>query len=246
VPVPGGEAGDMAGIQVTTAARLDETIATHRAAFVARGVPQGMERAIAVVVQPGVDFSHAAVFHYDRARAAGLTTAIGAHDGLGFEAHSTDYQSTEALAALVADRSVVLKVGPEITFRVREGIVALDRIEAVLNLPDAARTVDAVLAAMDREPADWDRYYQGPAEAVRMLQLYSYSDRIRYYWDRPAVAAALRKLIDNLAIAGLPAALATQYGIAFPLAADRVAPQEMIAQRVETTAERYYRACGWL
>lgn len=121
VPVPGGETDDMAGIQVTTPERLAKTIETHKVAFVAAGVPQGIDRAIAVVVQPGVDFSHESIFHYDREKASVLTSAINRFDGLAFEAHSTDYQSTENLAALVADHSVVLKVGPEITFRFREG-----------------------------------------------------------------------------------------------------------------------------
>lgn len=68
VPVPGGEADDMAGIAVTTPARLAATIDTHKIAFAGRGVPQGIDRAIAVVVQPGVDFSHDSIFHYHRDR----------------------------------------------------------------------------------------------------------------------------------------------------------------------------------
>lgn len=246
VPAPGGEADDMAGIAVTTPARLADTIDTHRSAFAARGVPQGIDRAIAVVVQPGVDFSHDSIFHYDRDRAAGLVKAIGQYDGLAFEAHSTDYQATDSLAALVADQSVILKVGPEITFRFREGIMALDQIEALLGLPEPARAMAAVVRAMQDAPSDWSNYYQGTLDDIRILQLFSYSDRIRYYWDKPDVSKALRKLIANLTEAGLPSAIATQFGADFPIRADRVDPRSLVTHRVATTAERYYRACGWL
>jgi len=246
VPVPGGEADDMAGIAVTTPARLAATIDTHKIAFAGRGVPQGIDRAIAVVVQPGVDFSHDSIFHYHRDKAAGLAKAIGQYDGLAFEAHSTDYQATDNLAALVADHSVILKVGPEITFRFREGIMALDQIEALLDLPDPARAMAAVVRAMQDAPSDWSNYYQGTPEAIRILQLFSYSDRIRYYWDKPTVSEAIRKLIANLTVAGLPAAIATQFGADFPIRVDSVDPRSLVTQRVTTTAERYYRACGWL
>lgn len=246
VPVPGGESDDMSGIQPTTPDKLAKTIETHIAAFDARGVPQGIARAIAVVVQPGVDFSHIGLFHYDRQKASGLTRGIGQYDGLGFEAHSTDYQTTVNLAALVADHAVVLKVGPEITFRFREAIMALDHIEAVLGLSDPGNAIDAVLKAMDDAPGDWDGYYHGSEPDLRLLKLFSYSDRIRYYWDHPDVARAVAKLIDNVTRAGIPAPLATQYGIDFPIAADTISAREIITTRVTTTARRYYRAGGWL
>ena len=246
VPVPGGESDDMSGIQVTTSDRLAETIETHVAAFSKVGVPQGIERAIAVVVQPGVDFSHDGIFHYDREKAAALTKAIGKFDGLAFEAHSTDYQSTDNLTALVEDHSVVLKVGPEITFRFREGVMALDQIEEFLDLPNPAMMMDTILRAMTDGPSDWKNYYQGKPDEVRFLQLFSYSDRIRYYWDKLPVALALQALLDNLASAGLPAAFASQYGTQFPIKSEKVDPLLLISQRVQTTVERYYRASGWL
>lgn len=246
VPVPGGKSDDMSGIKPTTVANLAATIDTHVAAFAARGVSQGIDKTIAVVVQPGVDFSHAGLFHYDRPKAASLTQAIGQYDGLGFEAHSTDYQTTDNLAALVADHSVILKVGPEITFRFREAIMSLDHIEAFMQLPDPARAVDVVLAAMDKAPENWAGYYQGSVDDIRFLKLFSYSDRIRYYWDQPAVAVALRKLIENVTKAGVPAALATQYGSEFPITSDKVSARTLIVNRVNTTAERYYKAGGWL
>ena len=46
-----------------------------------------------------------------------------------FEAHSTDYQTVAALTALVEDHWAVLKVGPGLTFALREALFALAAIE---------------------------------------------------------------------------------------------------------------------
>ncbi len=246
VPVPGGESDDMSGLQITAPDRLHDTIESHRAAFRVAGVPQGIEKAIAVVVQPGVDFSHEDIFHYDRPSAQTLTKAIKRYEGLAFEAHSTDYQSTETLTHLVSDHSVILKVGPEITFRFREGVMALDQIEAALNVPVPAAIKSAILQAMEEEPSDWQNYYQGTDEHVEFLKFYSFSDRIRYYWDRLPVTLALEQLLENVASVGVSAAMASQFGVKFPITSTMARPNELISQRVQTTINRYYRAGRWL
>lgn len=245
VPVPGGESDDMSGIQITTPDRLRDTVETHKAAFAAAGVPQGIEKAIAVVVQPGVDFSHDSIIHYDRPKAADLAKAIHDHPGLAFEAHSTDYQSTGNLSDLVSDHSVILKVGPEITFRFREGVMALDQIEAALNLPHPASVKSAILQAMEEDPSDWQVYYRGPRDLVDHLKLYSFSDRIRYYWDRDIVSDALALLFKNLGSKGISATVASQFGINFPIPTAKVQPDDLIAERVQATVSRYYQACRW-
>lgn len=40
-----------------------------------------------------------------------------------YEAHSTDYQSRQAYRALVRDHYAILKVGPALTFALREAIL---------------------------------------------------------------------------------------------------------------------------
>ncbi|MGO7594300.1 class II D-tagatose-bisphosphate aldolase non-catalytic subunit, partial [Rhizobium leguminosarum] len=52
-----------------------------------------------------------------------------------FEAHSTDYQWIRPLTALVEDGFPILKVGPELTFVLREALYALDAIASDL-FPD--------------------------------------------------------------------------------------------------------------
>lgn len=72
------------------------------------------------------------VHEYHREEAQTLSRFIEAQPGLVYEAHSTDYQSREALRALVEDHFAILKVGPALTFAFREAVFALAAIEEVL------------------------------------------------------------------------------------------------------------------
>ena len=71
-----------------------------RAAFVAEGLESVWPRVVGLVVQPGVEFDHHKVIDYDRQKAQRLSRRITSEPNLVFEAHSTDYQSLEALRAL--------------------------------------------------------------------------------------------------------------------------------------------------
>ena len=55
-----------------------------------------------------------------------------------FEAHSTDYQTPAALGALVQDHFAILKVGPGVTFALREALWALSDIARAIGA-DAGR-----------------------------------------------------------------------------------------------------------
>jgi hypothetical protein len=73
-----------------------------------------------MVVQPGVEFDHHKVIDYRPEKARALSAFIEAQPGLVFEAHSTDYQTPERLAQLARDHFAILKVGPGVTFALRE------------------------------------------------------------------------------------------------------------------------------
>lgn len=57
---------------------------------------------------------------------------VEAYDTLVFEAHSTDYQMPQALRQLVKDHFAILKVGPALTFALREALFSLAAIEEEL------------------------------------------------------------------------------------------------------------------
>lgn len=138
VPVPGGAHETLDGVRPTTADGARLTLKRHHEAFAEHGVSEVWPRVMALVVQPGVEFDHLKVVDYDRERTGELRTVLDTEPGMVFEAHSTDYQTPEALSALVEDHWAVLKVGPGLTFALREALYALAGIEEELLAPGGA------------------------------------------------------------------------------------------------------------
>lgn len=210
VPTPGGAAEALEALAVTTPAAVTATLDAHREAFLQSGLEDAWPRVVALVVQPGVEFDHHKVIDYQPAQARELSQRIEREPGLVYEAHSTDYQTPAALAALVRDHFAILKVGPGVTFALRETLWALADIERELDVAPALSLKEVVLAAMQREPRHWQAYYTDPHSQRFDLQ-YSLSDRIRYYWHVPEVAAACQALIASLSAHRIPLTLLSQY-----------------------------------
>ncbi|AOK47927.1 tagatose-bisphosphate aldolase [Burkholderia sp. MSMB617WGS] len=249
----GGAAADdgaFARIDVTRAASVSATLAAHRDAFARHGLLDAWSRVIAIVAQPGVDFDDRRVLDYDPVRAAELGASVLRAPGLVFEAHSTDYQTEGALAALVRDHFAILKVGPALTFALREALFALTYIEDALfdDASERSQLRDVIDAAMRERPEYWAPYYRGDALAQRLARQFSYSDRIRYYWLQPAVAAALDRLLDNLARRAPPETLVAQW-LPDAYAACRRGelarePVAWVRHRIRDVISRYARACA--
>ncbi|RQU84120.1 D-tagatose-bisphosphate aldolase, class II, non-catalytic subunit [Burkholderia cenocepacia] len=260
VPTPGGEvsgeasndaSGDaIARIAVTRSDSIAATLDAHRRAFAAAGLDDAWMRVVAIVAQPGVDFDDRHVLDYDSAKAASLGASILQTPRLVFEAHSTDYQTEAALAALVRDHFAVLKVGPALTFALREALFALTYIEDALidDVAQRSRLRDVVDAVMRAQPEHWAPYYRGDETAQRLARQFSYSDRIRYYWLQPAVAAAVEQLFDNLARQPVPETLVAQW-LPDVYAACRAGglakePRAWVRHRIRDVIAHYARACG--
>lgn len=249
VPVPGGAQETIDALTPTTPEAARQTIEEHRAAFAEAGVGDAWDRVGALVVQPGVEFDHVAVFDYEPGAAAALSEALAEERGLVYEAHSTDYQTRERLAEMVRDHWAVLKVGPGLTFSLREAVFALAAIEAEL-LPAAERSnvVETLEAAMLQDPSWWKSYYEGSPEEQLLARRYSYSDRSRYYWPVTEVNAALETLIGNLDQLEIPLPLLSQY---LPRQYDHVRrgqvpnnARALLIDHVRDTLRDYAYACG--
>ncbi|MBD8696523.1 D-tagatose-bisphosphate aldolase, class II, non-catalytic subunit [Stenotrophomonas sp. CFBP 13718] len=248
VPVPGGATESIEGLAVTTADAALATIQAHRVAFEAAGLGEAWLRVLASVVQPGVEFDHHDVIDYDSSKAQALSQSVTTVPGLVFEAHSTDYQTRDALAALVRDHFAILKVGPGLTFALREALWGLDAIEREWIADDQrARLREVTLRRMQDAPGYWQRYYHGEGRALSTDLQYSLSDRIRYYWPDPQIEAARVQLFDNLRADPPPMPLIGQY---LPHALNAVRngtatfdPQSLAMAHISAVLDDYHHAC---
>jgi D-tagatose-1,6-bisphosphate aldolase subunit GatZ/KbaZ len=248
VPVPGGAAEDLDELAVTSPQAAIATIDMHRDLFRDSGLGTAWDRVIAAVVQPGVEFDHDKVVDYHPERAGALSRAIEPVDHLVFEAHSTDYQTAPALAALVRDHFAILKVGPGVTFALREALWGLDAIEAeTVAAADRGSLRTVTLERMLAEPSNWRKYYHAEGAGLEFQLQYSLSDRIRYYWPDPQIVAAQERLFANLRHAVPPLALVSQY---LPLAYAAVRagrstrdPAELVMAHIGATLDAYHGAC---
>jgi D-tagatose-1,6-bisphosphate aldolase subunit GatZ/KbaZ len=248
VPVPGGATDAIEGLAVTSPRAALATIDAHRQAFSAAGLESAWERVIASVVQPGVEFDHHNVIDYGPQQARALSNAISSVPGMVYEAHSTDYQTRDALRALVKDHFAILKVGPGLTFSLREALWALDAIDQEITAEQSqARLRDTVLERMREQPKYWEKYYHGNGRPLTVDLQYSLSDRMRYYWPDPAIEAARVKLFDNLRANPPPLSVLSQY---LPLAQralrDGAAtrdPLSLSMAHVSAVLDDYHHAC---
>ena len=246
VPVPGGANEIRHELTVTTPEAAYTTIESHRLAFAHRGLQEAWQRVIGLVVQPGVEFDHDKVIDYQPLKAALLSKCIVSVPGMVFEAHSTDYQTPGALADLVRDHFAILKVGPAVTFALREGFWALAAIAAELRLDVGESLKKTLLAEMQRDPKYWLTYYQNLARQQFDMQ-FSLSDRIRYYWGTPNVSLACARLMDKLSTIGIPQTLLSQY-MPLQFAAYRDGqlkndPRALVLDSVAQVLRGYAQAC---
>lgn len=248
VPVPGGAHEDLAELHPTTPEAAAATIAAHRHAFGAAGLDAAWERVVGLVVQPGVEFDHHKVIDYRPEKAIALSRFIEGQDGLVYEAHSTDYQTAANLSALVRDHFAILKVGPGLTFALRETLWALADIEQALPaIEHLSDFKNVVLDTMRAEPEYWRKYYHDKGRE-RFDQQYSLSDRIRYYWPHPAIQAAQARLLANLERTAPPLTLLSQY---LPAQYEAVregrlsnVPRELLKEGVARVLRQYADACA--
>ncbi len=248
VPTPGGAQEALQELAVTEPDAALATVAAHRTAFVRHGLEAAWHRVIGLVVQPGVEFDDSHIIDYVPAKARRLSDCLLRESSFVFEAHSTDYQTRAGLAALVRDHFAILKVGPALTFALREAVWALDRIELEWLGPERSSRVRAtILETMRRDPRHWSKYYHAKGRALELQLEYSLSDRIRYYWPAPAVTDALARLSASFDGAAPPLPLLRQYLPAAYDAARRAElaldAQSLLVHHITQVLADYAAAC---
>ncbi len=252
VPPPGGAKDGEDELAVTSVADAKETIRIFREVYAQNGLQDAFNRTIALVVQPGVEFGDHEIHDYDSEKAAALSKTVETLDGMVFEAHSTDYQTADALRKLVDDHFAILKVGPELTFAYREAVYALAEIEEVwvgnrlgLETSEFSNVVERV---MTEKPGYWKKFYGADPLQQAFSRKFSLSDRIRYYWNDSEIAAVVEKLNQNLSAHPAPYALISQY---LPCEAQLLRqgklandPEALAEAHIGLVVQRYIDSCS--
>jgi D-tagatose-1,6-bisphosphate aldolase subunit GatZ/KbaZ len=248
VPAPGGSLGPNGAVTVTDPQHVKAELILYERAFRQTGVDQAWERVIAVVVQPGVDFDDHQAAAYNRKAAEALSAF---HDQLPnamtFEIHAADYQTPSSLKQMVRDHFTLLKIGPCLTFALREALFALAHIEMEIpGLADRSNLVAVMDRLMAEHPEHWKAHYHGTGQEQRYLCRYGLRDRIRYYWPRAGARLAYEQLTHNLR-RPIPHALLRQFlpdlveGIDAGLLPPT--PEAILQARVQSALSPYADAC---
>lgn len=246
VPIPGGSQDAVdTGLQVTKVSDFKKTVATFEKSFKDHGLEEAWKQVIGVVVQPGVEEKDAGCTPYDRSKATALMASIKEYPNLVFEGHSTDYQTKVSLRELVEDGVGILKVGPGLTYAMREGLFALAYAEKEVykDQPEKQSHFMEVLdEAMVEDPKYYAKHYHGTKEEIAYKRKFSFSDRCRYYLPQPKVQQALNTLFDNFKD-GVPLGVLSQF---MPIAYTKVRlgqlhndPVSLVKDRVIYTVDEY-------
>ncbi len=246
VPIPGGAQDPNAGMQVTRVEDFKATVSAFEEAFAKQGLQETWKDVIGVVVQPGVEEKDAGCTEYDRAKAAELMASIKEFPNLVFEGHSTDYQTKYKLKELVEDGVGILKVGPGLTYAMREGLFSLAYMEEMIlhgKEEEKSHFIDVLEEAMLAEPKNWSKHYHGDENELWFKRKFSFSDRSRYYMPVPSVKEAKDKMINNLRKYGISLAVLSQF---MPIQYTKVRcgelendPEELIKDRIKNTIDEY-------
>ncbi|HCH01239.1 MAG TPA: D-tagatose-bisphosphate aldolase, class II, non-catalytic subunit [Vibrio sp.] len=249
VPVPGGAQENLENeLELTKPEDAVTTINAHRDAFEKAGVSHAWSRVVGLVVQPGVEFDHHKVIIYQSEKAQSLSKVVDQYPQMVFEAHSTDYQIPAAYNALVQDHFAILKVGPALTFALREALFALDLVEQEwLGVEASSKLRETVEKVMTEEPKYWQSYYQEEGHQLKLDRVYSLSDRIRYYWPHTDIQRSLEKLFENLASKPAPLTILSQY---LPEQMQAIArgeidntPEQIVINKIMEVTAMYSQAC---
>ncbi|MCJ8323168.1 MAG: class II D-tagatose-bisphosphate aldolase, non-catalytic subunit [Rhizobiales bacterium] len=213
VPPPGGARAedDEMSVVPTLPEHAKITIVKHQQAFEALGIAQVWPKTIGLVLQPGLEFAPDHIFPFDMAQPNQLSAILAGHNGLCFEAHSTDYQNSAVYADIAKRNFAIHKVGPALTFAYRKAIYGLVAVENWLDTKPSQQVPEVMETLMLENSQYWLNHYQGDEQNLKALRHFGYADRIRYYWTQDAAKSSVISLMKNLDCPKPVASLLGQY-----------------------------------
>ena len=213
VPIPGGVGAKDEGLSITDVEDFENTIIAYKKKFKEYGLDKSWQDVIAIVVQPGVEFGVDDIHLYDRVKAQHLCNILKQYPDIVFEGHSTDYQPPSKLKEMVKDGIAIIKVGPALSFALREGLFALAHIEKYLITDEELQShfMEVLEEEMVKNDKNWKKYYHGNPNDIMLARKFSFSDRCRYYFINQKVEKAIQTLFKNIDSVKIPMGLLHQY-----------------------------------
>ncbi|MDD6272032.1 MAG: class II D-tagatose-bisphosphate aldolase, non-catalytic subunit [Bacilli bacterium] len=212
VPIPGGSQEEEDSLKVTDPDDFENTLKAYKKEFSKKGLDDAWNYIIAVVVQPGVEFGNADIHQYNRLESKKLCDCLKKYPDIVFEGHSTDYQPPEKLREMVEDGIAIIKVGPALTFSLREALFSLAMMEKELvKKEEWSNFIEVLDEVMLENPKNWKKHYHGSEKQIALARKYSFSDRCRYYLTDPKVVSAMQKLFSNFDEVNIPLHMLHQY-----------------------------------
>ena len=245
VPIPGGSQKEEDTVEITTPERFSQTLIAYHKKFKEYNLTSAWNHIIAMVVQPGVEFGNKDLVIYDRLKAYKLCQELRHYPDIVFEGHSTDYQPPTKLREMVEDGIAIIKVGPALTFALREALFALSHMEDELieGCDNRSNLISVLDKVMMDNPKNWYKYYKGSEKEIALDRKYSFSDRCRYYFSTERVNKAIEKLFANLTNVKIPLGLLHQYmPLQYIKVRDgklRLDPRELVKDSVVSLVEDY-------
>lgn len=235
VPPPGGESSPSQ--RVTTKEELEKSLECFKKAFKEEGIEQVFDYVIAVVANFGIEFGRDEILDFDPEKVKPLKEILVKYN-IVFEGHSTDYQIKESLKRMVECGIFVLKIGPALTFALREALIALSHIEEEIykdKVSKLSRFKEILLDTMLNDRSHWIKYFDANDKLIRVKLLYSYLDRWRYYFENKNVKDAIYSLIRNLEEIEVPYWLISQY---FPYQYQKIRRGEIKGEIMEIILDK--------
>lgn len=240
VPVPGGAQHALDHLAITTPDAVRVTYDIHKRVFESTGLNDAFARVIGLVVQPGVEFGNDDVVFFIPEKAKALSESLSHYQNIVFEAHSTDYQAEQGLTSLVAMGFSILKVGPWLTFALREALYSLDNIADILNGKAPRSTLMSLMESeMLKQPDQWKKHYSGSEKDLWLQRHFSLSDRIRYYWPSEKPAKAVSALIAQLENKIIPAPILHQFFPSYDLNANGFDATTILKDSIKNVLQIY-------
>ena len=113
-----------------------------------------------------------------------------------------------------------------------------------MELDPSSDVREVISDQMNTNPEHWQSYYSGNEQELKTLKIFSYSDRIRYYWADKKVTTALNTLLQSLDKQPLSQTVVSQAFMGLEFGEMPSDATSLMEQHIQRCVGRYFDAAG--